>query len=380
LGKTALLHHGYTNEVMAARNKIERNLRLLERATEEMPDEPNLIMSLGLELVRSGKLEAGLDRYWEAFRLMSALPAAEVTPELKETLLTQLTTHLMAANRFSEIVQLWQTSFAKSGGLTASQHFGLGLAHIQLKQPAEAAEQMRQCLALRDRPALSPINPEILKAGPHHCLALCLIALNDAQGAQNAFDTALAADAASRPLRFDLARFHAAQGRTGDALKILRQLAGESPGESRVWELGGKIALNRPEHLAFAREWTGEAVKNFPEDLSLIGQRAEALLLNQDVEQALRLWRRAPAPGSPRQRAALVLCELLTGDRQHHFTAAEEPAISQEAVQWYRQCIRMGAQPLINQLHERMDTIRLTLPAFVRVCEAAHRQASQVAA
>jgi hypothetical protein len=75
-----------------------------------------------------------------------------------------------------------------------------------------------------------------------------------------------------------------------------------------------------------------------------------------------------------------VLCELLTGDRQHHFTAAEEPAISQEAVQWYRQCIRMGAQPLINQLHERMDTIRLTLPAFVRVCEAAHRQASQVAA
>jgi hypothetical protein len=67
LGKTTLLHHGYTDEVMAGRNKIERNLRLLERAVEEMPDEPNLVMSLGLELVRSGKLEAGLDRYWEAF-------------------------------------------------------------------------------------------------------------------------------------------------------------------------------------------------------------------------------------------------------------------------------------------------------------------------
>ncbi len=380
LGKTALLHHGYTSEVMAARNKIQRNLRLLERATAEMPDEPNLIMSLGLELVRSGKLEVGLDRYWEAFRLMSTLPAAEVTPELKETLLTQLTTHLMAAIRFSEIVQLWQTPFARNGGLTASQHFGLGLAHIQLKQPAEAAEQMRQCLASRERPALSPINPEILKAGPHHCLALCLIALNDANGARNAFDAALAADASSRPLRFDLARFHAAQGQTDEALKILRQLAAENPGESRVWELGGKIALNQPEHLAFARDWTGEAVKNFPEDPCLLGQRAEALLLNQDVAQALPLWRRAPAPGSPRQRAAVVLCELLTGDRQHHFTAAEEPAISQEVVQWYRQCIRMGAQPLINQLHERMDTIRLTLPAFVRVCEAAHRQASQVAA
>jgi GT2 family glycosyltransferase/tetratricopeptide (TPR) repeat protein/glycosyltransferase involved in cell wall biosynthesis len=380
LGKTVLLHHGYTGEVVAARNKIERNLRLLERAIEELPDEPNLIMSLGLELVRSGKLEAGLDRYWEAFRLLSALPAAEVTPELRETLLTQLTAHLLAAKRFSDIVQLWQVPFANNGGLTASQHFSLGLAHIELKQPAEAAEHMRQCAALRDRPALSPINADILKAGPHHCLALCLIALKDADGAKQAFDAALAADASSRPVRFDLARFHAAQDRTGEALKVLSGLAAENPGESRVWELGGQIALSRPEHLEFARDWTCEAVKNFPEDPCLLGQRAEALLLNQDVAQALPLWRRAPAPGSPRQRAAVVLCELLTGDRQHHFTPAEEPAISQEAVQWYRQCIRMGAHSLINQLHERMETIRLTLPAFVRVCEAAHRQARQVAA
>jgi GT2 family glycosyltransferase/tetratricopeptide (TPR) repeat protein/glycosyltransferase involved in cell wall biosynthesis len=380
LGKAALLHHGYTGEVMAARNKIERNLRLLERAIEEMPDEPNLIMSLGLELVRSGMLEAGLDRYWEAFRLMSALPDAEVTPELRETLLTQLTTHLMAAQQFSDIVQLWQIPFAKSGGLTASQHFSLGLAHVQLKQPTEAAEHMRQCLALRNCAALSPINPEILKAGPHHCLALCLIALKDVEGAQRAFDTALAADASSRPLRFDVARFHAAQGRTGEALTILQELAVENPAESRVWECGGQIALSRPEQLQFARYWTGEAIKNFPEDSCLLGQRAEALLLNHDLAQALPLWRRMTVPGSPRQRAAVVLCELLTGDRQHHFTAAEEPAISQEVLHWYRQCIRMGAHPLINQLHELMETIRLTLPSFVRVCEAAHRQARQVAA
>jgi O-antigen biosynthesis protein len=380
LGKSAILHHGYTSDVMASRNKIERNLRLLERATEELPDEPNLIMSLGLELVRSGKLEAGLDRYWEAFRLMSALPAAEVTPELRETLLTQLATHLMAAKRFSDIVQLWQNPFAKNGGLTASQHFCLGAALMELKQPAEAAEQMRLCAEKRQRPALSPINPEILKAGPHHCLALCSIALNDAEGAQRAFDAALAADPSSRPARFDLARFQAAQGRTGEALKILRQLASENPAEPRIWELGGQIALNRPEYLEFARGWTGEAVKNCPEEHNLLCQRAEALLLNQDAAGALPLWRRAQAPGSLRQRAAVVICELLTGDCQHHFTAAEEPALSQEAVLWYRQCIRMGAHGLINQLHERLESLRLTLPAFVRVLEAAHRQARQVAA
>ena len=380
LGKTTLLHHGYTSEVMTTRNKIERNLRLLERAIEELPDEPNLIMSLGLELVRSGKLEAGLERYREAFRLMSALPAAEVTPELRETLLTQFSTHLMAAGRYADIVQLWEVPFAKNGGLTASQHFCLGAALMELKQPAEAAEQMRQCAAKRDRPALSPINPEILKAGPHHCLALCLVALNDADGARNAFDTAMAADPASRPVRFDLARFQAAQGRTAEALKILGQLAMENPAEKHVWELGGQIALNRPEHLQFALPWTREAVKNFPNDTNLLRQRAEALLLNQDAAGALPLWQRLQVPGSVQARAALVICELLTGDRQYHFAAAEEPALSQAALQWYRQGIRLGAHALINQLHERMETIRLTLPDFVRVLESAHRQARQVAA
>jgi Flp pilus assembly protein TadD len=275
---------------------------------------------------------------------------------------------------------MWQTPFGKNGGLTASQHFCLGVALMELKQPAEAAEQMRQCAAKRDLPALSPINPEIRKAGPHHCLAMCLIALNDAEGARRAFDDALAVDPSSRPMRFDLARFLAAQGRTGEALKVVQQMAAENPAESRVWELGGQIALSRPEHLAFARDWTAEAIKNFPEEPNLLNQRAEALLLNQDVAQALPLWRRGPAAGSPRQRAAIVICELLTGDRQHHFTSAEEPAISQEVVKWYRRGIQMGAHALLHQLHERMETIRLTLPGFVRVLEAAHRQARQAAA
>jgi GT2 family glycosyltransferase/tetratricopeptide (TPR) repeat protein/glycosyltransferase involved in cell wall biosynthesis len=380
LAKASLLHHGYAPDVVAERNKIERNRRLLERAVEELPGEPNLIMNLGLELVRSGKLEAGLELDWEAFRLLSTRPAAEVTPEGRETLLTQLTTHLLAAKRFSDIVQLWQNPFAKAGGLTASQHFSLGLAYMELKQPAEAAAQMRQCLAKRQRPALSPINREILKAGPQHCLAMCLTALKETQAAQLAFDAALAEEPSSRPVRFDLARFQAAEGRTDEALKLLQQLAAENPAEPQVWDLGAQIALSHPEHLEFARAWTEQAAKNFPNDPTLLRQRAEALLLNQDVDQALPLWRRAHLPASMRQRAALVLCELLTGDRQHHFDAAEEPALSQEVVYWYRQCIRMGAHSLIHQLHERMETIRLTLPTFVRVCEAAHRQARQVAA
>ncbi|MGA2176367.1 MAG: glycosyltransferase [Verrucomicrobiota bacterium] len=380
LGKATLLHHGYTDELVAGRNKIERNLRLLERAIEELPDEPNLLMSLGLELVRSGKIEAGIDRYWEAFHLLSALPPAQVTPELRETLLTQFTSHLMAAKRFSEIVQLWQIPFAQSAGLTASQHFSLGLAYLELQQPAEAAEQMRQCVAKRRRPVLSPINREILKAGPNHCLALCLTKLGEAGAARQAFDAALADDPSARPVRFDFARFHAAQGRPIDALKLLNQLREENPADLLVWHLGGQIALSRPESLEFACNWTGEAVKHFPQNQSLLVQRAEALMLSQDIEQALPLWRDAHAPNSPRQRAALVLCELLAGAPRHQILPAEEPSLSQEAIYWYRQWINVGAHSLLHQLHESMEKIRLVLPGFVRAWEAATRQVRQAAA
>src|SRR5690348_5730357 len=134
LGKATLLHHGYTQEIVKSRDKIARNLRLLELAIEELPNEPNLLMSFGLELVRSDQLEAGLEQYWEAFHVLSVLPANQVVPELRETLLTQLMTHLMAAKRFEEIIQLAHTPLVKSAGITASQHFTIGLAYMELKQ------------------------------------------------------------------------------------------------------------------------------------------------------------------------------------------------------------------------------------------------------
>ncbi len=371
LGKAALLHHGYTQEVVVSRDKIARNLRLLELAIQELPGEPNLLMSLGLELVRSGQLEAGLDRYREALRLMSALPAEQVVPELRETLLTQLTTHLIKAKRFAEIVQLWQTPFAKTGGLTASQHFLLGLSHLELSQPAEAAEQMRQCLDKRHRPALSPVHKEILKAAPHHCLALALAALKQTAEAEQAFHAALADEPQSRLVRFDFARFQVERNQPLEALKLLNQLVSEDPKEARVWQFGAQIAIGHPDFMEFARDWTGEAFKHCPQDPIIILQRAEALLLTQEVEQALPLWIKAHSPTSARHLAALVLCECLTVGCQRNFPPADERMVSQEFQKWYRQLIKSGANSLVYQLNESMEKVRLVLPTFVTTWERA---------
>ena len=375
IGKSVLLHHGYTKEMVMSRDKIARNLRLLELAMEELPNEPNLIMNYGLELVRSGQLEAGLEQSMEALHLMANLPAAQVVPELRETLLTQLSTHLMAAKAFEEIVRLWQSAFAKSAGMTASQHFVLGLAHMELKQPAEVVEHMRHCLSKRNQSTLTPINKEILKAGPNHCLAISLLALGQKDAANKAFYAALADDPASRGARSDYAKFLVQEGQPVEALKLLNALVAEKTDDVPIWLLGGEIALSQPEFLEFAQDWTNAAVQNIPLNSAIALQRAEALLLNQDTEAALPLWLRAHSSKSARHLAALTLCEVVGGDCTREFHGADEKVVSQEFLKWYRQLMKSGANSLVNQINEKLDDLRQVLPSAANALEAAMKKA-----
>jgi hypothetical protein len=251
----------------------------------------------------------------------------------------------------------------------------LGLAHMELKQPAAAAEQMRQCLAKRRQPALSPINKEILKAGPHHCLALSLAALGQMAGAEQAFRDALGEDAQSRPVRFDFAKFQFQQGRPLEALKLANELVAENRQDIQAWLLGGQIALSQPEFLEFAQDWTGEAIKQFPEDSAILLQRAEALTLNQQAALALPLWTRAHFPNSARHLAALTLCEVLAGECRRHFTPHTEKLVSQEFLKWYRHLLKCKAHSLVNQVNEKLDDLQAVLPAAAEMLGAAMKQA-----
>jgi glycosyltransferase involved in cell wall biosynthesis/Tfp pilus assembly protein PilF len=380
VGKAALVHHGYITSVVTDRNKIERNLRLLELAIEELPNEPNLLMNYGLELVRSGQIQDGLQQYTEALRCASAMPASEVTPELRETLLTQVTSHLMTAKNFQEIVNVWQMPFAKSSNMAASHHFSLGLAYMELKQPGPAAEQMRLCLTKRDLPTFSPRNPEVLKAGPAHCLALCLASLNQLDAAAEFFQVAIAIEPKARAPRFDYARFLAERGRAVEALKWLNELITENTGDIDAWRFGGQIALSKPEFRAFACDWTGEAIKHFRHEPGIILQRAEALFLAERMPQALPLWRDPRLPKHPRSDAARVLCELLVGGCQIEVPKEEEATISQEALKWYRRLIAVGAVGTVHALHEKIEVMRGIMPSFVAVWETATRRAAAATA
>jgi tetratricopeptide (TPR) repeat protein len=377
-GNATLLHHGYTKEMVQSRDKIARNLRLLQKALEELPGEPHLLMNLGLELVRAGKLHEGLEQYDAAFRALSALPATEVAPELRETLLTQFCTHLLTAKNPARVGSVLRSPLAKSDGLTATLHWLFGLACIESKNFAEGAEHMRRCLTKRDKPVLSPINKNILKAGPHHCLALCLAALKQTEAADKMFRDAVTADPKSKSVSFDYVRFLAGNGREIDALKQLHELTMADPSDSTLWLFGGQVALSQPEFLEFACDWTGEAAKIFPAHAGVAEQRAQALLLSGRVDEALPLWRQLAAGPNPSHRAALLICEARLNLPMQPPSPDMAGRLNQEFVFWYRRLLGANANKVVSVLNQRMDLLRPVVPGAVQMLEAAMAEAGAV--
>jgi glycosyltransferase involved in cell wall biosynthesis/Tfp pilus assembly protein PilF len=376
MGTAELLHHGYSKEIVRDRNKIERNLKLLRQAVVEFPGDANLQMNLGLELVHTDDLQAGLTHYREAFRLMSAQPPADVTPELREVLLTQFTCHLYKVRAHDEIVQALNSPLAKRRGLSASLHFALGLAFFELKHFREAAGEMRHCLAKRKEPSPGPINTDVLTAVPHHCLALALMKLDDPAGAEDAFKSGMAGNAPAAELKLDYAKFLAAQNRQVEALQQLNGLVAANCRNATAWRLGGEIALGKPEYLEFARDWTSEAVRQLPDDGAIVAQRAEALLLSQQSAEALPLWTRAiNGDRPPRALAAQIICAAVASQPVEKLRdAPEEAAVSRAFVEWYRRLVAAGARDTVVHLNSRVEMLRPVLPLAAGILDGVNAE------
>ena len=383
IGDAPLIHHGYTDAMMRDRNKVARNLRLLERAIEELPGEPHLLMHLGLELTRSGRATEGLERDLEAFTILSARPAREVVPELRETLLMQVGAHLTAARRFDEVARVLTSPLAElGGGLTASLHFSLGLAQFELRRFREAADQMRQCLAKRLQPTCTSINQEIKTAAPHLCLAMCLDRAGDPAGTEAAYQAGLAETGLDTSLRREYARWLAGQNRLVEALQQLHQLVTQQNQDLAAWQLGGQIALSRPQFLKFARDWTEEALQRRPEDPLLLAQRAEVLLLSEDLAAALPLWEQLwVQTAQPGALAALILCETVEALTTHApDEGTEEAAVSRAFIQWYRKLLAVKGQKTMMRLNAQTEKLGRALPMAARMLDAAMGEAARAAA
>ncbi len=368
IGTAQITHHGYTRQMMVDRDKIQRNLRLLQLAVLENPMDVNLLMNLGLEWVRSGDLAAGVDQYRKAFHLMTAGREDETAPELREVLLTQFTSHLYKMRHHEEVVEVLNSKLVQRGGLTASLHFAMGLAHFELKQFAEAAAQMQQCIRKRGEKSLAPVNTDIHTTAPEHCLALSLARKGDAEASEKCFLEVLGRtqpqSGALAEIKLDYARFLTNQNRGVEAFHKLHELVAANSKHLAAWQFGAEAALTRPEFLEFGRDWTTEAVKYAGEDFTLHHHRAEILMLLGENATAAVIWERLwSSERQPGILAALILCELINGKVNHapgH--GADEPSTSRAFIKWYQKLISMKSFKVVARVNESLSSLQGVLP------------------
>ncbi len=373
IGGGEIRHHGYENSVMQERDKVGRNLKLLQQAVLEMPDEPNLVLNLGLELTRSGQPEEGLEKYRQAFRMMSDQDERLWVPELRESLLTQFPVHLMTAKRYEEIVQVLTSPLAVGPGLTSSMHYVLGGAYFQLKKYAQAAEQMEFCIAKRHEPVHWPLIREVLGVAPRRCQANSMILAGRPADAMKAFREAMTEDSNCRPLRQDFARFLHHEKESVEALNLLHGLVQEDSKDAVAWTLGGTIALSSPDYFEVAMEWTQEAIQNLPDNPDIQAQRAEFLLLGQEPQQALALWEKIPG-WKLEIEVGKFICQLVTANITQlpaSFAGKADLELSRDFVRWYRRFIMWQSVEIVNAINDRLPVLKQLMPMAEQVIASA---------
>ena len=370
LGEPRLIHHGYTAQVVKDRSKVQRNLRLLDRAIEEQPDDVGLRMSYGLDLVRSQQLDAGLEEYTKAFKLMAAQPASAVPPELRERLLTLMTTHLMTAQRFQSVVELSESPQALATGPTASLHLMFAVACYVQRKFVQSAQHLKSCIAKRNQQSLSPIHTDIHTGGPRHLLALCYVKLDKAEAAEKEYRASLEEEPSSAKVRLDFAHFLEDSGRSVPALEELHRVISTNPAEQSAWRYGAEIALRSSDFLDFAADWTLEALRHFPRDPALGCARAEVLLLRGALVESAVLWQQFQDVTKPAHLAAIILCETAVGYTSRPLLELEERVISQEFCVWFRRLLSSGAEPTIRQIVDRLPELQQVLPSAASALRA----------
>lgn len=375
LGEAVIIHHGYSKAVTEDRDKVARNLRLLELALEESPNNVSLLMSLGLELCRSKRFDEGLLRYFEAFTLLAAQPAGTVVPELRETLLTQFASYLFSAKRHSDVVKILTSPLARQVKLTASQCYVLGMAQIEQQAYADATEQLRQCLARRSEQSLMPALPEVRSSAPRRALALCLWRLKELEAADKEFQQALAEEPQGASVHTEYARFLSDTGRLGDALQLLHKLVSDKPDLASVWSCGAQLTLSHPDLLDISLDWTSVAIQHHSDHLEIVGQRAEALMLAAQFDAALPLWQTLAAQDSPRAQAAIILCKAAL--QQSNTAGGLSPSADQEFARWFQRLVDFKAEPTIRLLISEADGISAVLPTAGNILKEIAKELAQ---
>ncbi|MSU41414.1 MAG: tetratricopeptide repeat protein [Pedosphaera sp.] len=371
LGKATLLHHGYAAEVKQSKDKVKRNLNLLERALEELPGEPALLMNYGLDLFNDGQIEKALVQLRQAAEAMQGLPLHAVLPEVRERLVNTYTSILMQAEQYEEAADFAQSKLAQASGPTATAHYLRGLALLKLQRATEAVSDLEACIQKASVPTMAPGCAGVHSAAPHHLLAECHARDGRAQQAETHFIRAIELEPVNAVLRYDFAKFLDHEKRPADALNVLHDFLLQHPVDARLWAQGASIANGSLGDDTLALSWTQHALLHHPEHIELRKHRAIALLTAGQFAEALALFESTEELASDITTAAIYLCRIASGQCEKLTAPSNEATVSQCWTGWYRRLMVHENDRALRVINSHLPDVDRVLPTAGKVLREA---------
>ena len=371
IGKATLMHHGYSAEIKQSKDKVKRNLRLLELALEEFPDEPALLMNHGLDLYNDGQVEKAIGQLGCAAAEMEKMEPAAVLPEVRERLVNTYASILLQAEETGKLVEFAQSRVALASGPTASLHYLHGLALLKSSRSTEAIPEFQACIAKAGQPVMAPACRGVQKAGPHHLLGDCLARDGRAEEAEEQYRMGIELEPTNVPIRLDYAKFLVTQHRPTEALNVLHNRIEEHGPDEKLWALGCQIVNGHLEDFEVAANWTECAMLHYPDHAEIRKHRAIALLTAGRFDEAVEYFEQTPGLENEMTTAAIYLCRITSDHAKKLKTPENELAISKYLTDWYRRLLTHDNEPATQAVIARLDALERLLPTAARILREA---------
>ena len=265
LGDLLILHHGYTPEVIAERNKVQRNYDLLVKALKNQPDEVYFNGQLGFELRRMGRITESFEAYEKALNLAESEENRIITDEEREQLLTQYSTYLLTDRHYEKVLEVLTSDLALCQSLTPGQLLVRAQALIHLRQSKHALRDVQEAYSRRNESTLFPSAINTRGIFVEMLLAEVLYLNKRFQDAITYLEVIIQKEQHNLGTILVYAECLDSVGKVGEALEFLHKQALSWENVPEIWIHGLKL-LNRNVGLKeVAKDWLTEALSHHPD-------------------------------------------------------------------------------------------------------------------
>lgn len=302
-----IVHHGYLQEVVAERNKYERNMRIVEASIEEDPEEAFNWYNYGMTAHLGGDQDGGIKGLTRMWELCQAKGLRAFTANGLQTLADIYSEH----KGQPEIGITYALECLKHAPRYANAHFSAGKAYFLMKRYEEAIAMYQQ--AIEDAPYIDVqfvADDEVPKWKAQCEIGSICAEMGQHERALEWFDKGLAARPAIQPLRLNRANALEQLGRLSEAEAAFRSVYDEFRDEQstltyvnyllRHHQPQEAVRIIEREHAAFSKPAAASALLA----AAAVAERAGW----EGVERYVRLACEAD-PNCEEARAALARLE-----------------------------------------------------------------------